>query len=272
MAPIDTESQFKFLIACIKHTNAGKVDFGKVAEELSIVTKGAAAKRYERLMKAHGIEKSNGGGANSAGASGPSTPATPKTPATGRKNASNRATPASKKRKMAAPGYDVDEEEDMKLDIKEEAKLEESTNTPNGSYIIDPNNPPTAAPAADTLVRTPDGAKHDGENNDDVLLVSESRREDGAAPVVFAHQVLLPPPTEGFYGFVDPATNVHHLPQHPIAATDVPIRYEYGHADYATQTMAATLPPDGRHWLHHHNLVFFWSDAYLELHGDIKHD
>jgi hypothetical protein len=25
MAPIDTESQFKFLIACIKHTNAGKV-------------------------------------------------------------------------------------------------------------------------------------------------------------------------------------------------------------------------------------------------------
>lgn len=25
MAPTDTESQFKFLIACIKHTNAGKV-------------------------------------------------------------------------------------------------------------------------------------------------------------------------------------------------------------------------------------------------------
>lgn len=29
MAPIDTESQFKFLIACIKHTNAGKVGIPK---------------------------------------------------------------------------------------------------------------------------------------------------------------------------------------------------------------------------------------------------
>ncbi|KAH8769827.1 hypothetical protein F5883DRAFT_552089 [Diaporthe sp. PMI_573] len=130
MAPIDTESQFKFLIACIKHTNAGKVDFGKVAEELSIVSKPAAAKRYERLMKAHGIDKSNGGAANSAGASGGSGLATPKAPATGGKTASNRITPASKKRKMAARGDDVDEE-DVKLDIKEEIKLE-SANPPDG--------------------------------------------------------------------------------------------------------------------------------------------
>ncbi|KKY37328.1 hypothetical protein UCDDA912_g02673 [Diaporthe ampelina] len=182
MAPIDTESQFKFLIACIKHTNAGKVDFGKVAEELSIVTKAAAAKRYERLMKAHGIEKSNGGGTNSAGASGPSTPTTPKTPATGRKNASSRTTPASKKRKVAARSDDVDEH-DIKLDIKEEIKLEESTNAPNGSYIIDPNKPPPEASAAATHVKTPDDVDHEGENKDDVLLVSESRTENGTAPL-----------------------------------------------------------------------------------------
>lgn len=217
-------------------------------------------------MKAHGIDK-----ANPAGASGPGTPAAPKTPASGRKNAGNRTTPASKKRKMAARGDDVDEEEEIKPDIKEEVKLEESTNAPDGSYIADPYNPPTAAPAAETLVETPDGADHDGGNNDDILLVSESRREDGAAPVAFAHQVLQPPPTGCFYGFVDPATSLHHLTQHPIAAADVPIRYEYGHADYATQTMA-TLPPDGRHWLHQHDPVLFWSDAHLEPHVNIKHD
>lgn len=59
MAPLDTEAQFKFLIACIKFTKDGKVsaeefivpsqtltifqpDFGQVAAECGIVTKGAA--------------------------------------------------------------------------------------------------------------------------------------------------------------------------------------------------------------------------------------
>lgn len=216
-------------------------------------------------MKAHGIEKPN-----AAGASGPSNPAAPKTPASGRKNAGTRATPASKKRKIAARGDDV-EEDDVKLDIKKEVKLEESTNARDGSYITHPNNPSTTAPATDALVKTPDGAGHDGENNDDVLLVSESRKHDVVAPVAFAHQVQLPSPTGGFYGFVDPATSLHHLTQHSIAATDVPIRYEYGHADYATQAMV-TLPPDGRHWLHQHDPVFLWSDAHLEPHVNIKHD
>ncbi|RAL66365.1 hypothetical protein DID88_006034 [Monilinia fructigena] len=31
------------------------VDFGQVAKECKIVTKGAAAKRYERMMRSHGI-------------------------------------------------------------------------------------------------------------------------------------------------------------------------------------------------------------------------
>ncbi|KAH6669884.1 hypothetical protein B0J14DRAFT_702928 [Halenospora varia] len=34
---------------------AKQVDFGQVAKECGIVTKGAAAKRYERMMRAHGI-------------------------------------------------------------------------------------------------------------------------------------------------------------------------------------------------------------------------
>ncbi|KAI1825220.1 hypothetical protein F4861DRAFT_538310 [Xylaria intraflava] len=51
----DTDSQFRFLIACIRHSTAGRVDFEEVRKECGIVTKGAAAKRYERLMKAHNI-------------------------------------------------------------------------------------------------------------------------------------------------------------------------------------------------------------------------
>lgn len=59
MAPPDSEAQFKFLIACIKYSTAGKVsdlesiapyqvltshqiDFAQVATECEIVSKGAA--------------------------------------------------------------------------------------------------------------------------------------------------------------------------------------------------------------------------------------
>ncbi|KAH8593731.1 hypothetical protein B0O99DRAFT_596225 [Bisporella sp. PMI_857] len=55
MAPASNEEQFKFLISCIRYSNNGKVDFGQVAQECKIVSKGAAAKRYERMMRAHGI-------------------------------------------------------------------------------------------------------------------------------------------------------------------------------------------------------------------------
>ncbi|ESZ90075.1 hypothetical protein SBOR_9539 [Sclerotinia borealis F-4128] len=55
MAPVSNEEQFKFLISCIRYSNNGKVDFGQVAKECKIVTKGAAAKRYERMMRSHGI-------------------------------------------------------------------------------------------------------------------------------------------------------------------------------------------------------------------------
>ncbi|KAE9371981.1 hypothetical protein N431DRAFT_535641 [Stipitochalara longipes BDJ] len=55
MAPASNEEQFKFLISCIRYSNNGKVDFGQVAKECNIVSKGAAAKRYERMMRAHGI-------------------------------------------------------------------------------------------------------------------------------------------------------------------------------------------------------------------------
>ncbi|CAK7230740.1 hypothetical protein SCUCBS95973_007674 [Sporothrix curviconia] len=44
--------QISFLLACIKHaTVGGKIDFEAVAKELTIPSKAAAAKRYERLKK-----------------------------------------------------------------------------------------------------------------------------------------------------------------------------------------------------------------------------
>lgn len=220
-------------------------------------------------MKAHGIDKSTGGSANPAGASGGSGPTTPKTPAPAGKTASNRTTPSGKKRKMAARADDVDDD-DIKLDIKDEIKLE-SSNIPDGSYTIDPTRPPPEAPVAGTFAKAPDGADVDSKNSDELLLVSASQREDSTAPVASTQQMMLPAPTNGFYTFTDPTTNLPPLPHNPSAAFDVPTRHECGHADYASQTTAMP-PPDGRHWLHHHDHVFFWSDAHLEPHFEIKHD
>ncbi|RMJ27901.1 hypothetical protein PHISP_01244 [Aspergillus sp. HF37] len=58
MAPLTADEQYQFLINCIKHSNQGKPNFEEVARECNIVSKGAAAKRYERLMKSHGISPS----------------------------------------------------------------------------------------------------------------------------------------------------------------------------------------------------------------------
>ncbi|KAH8878832.1 hypothetical protein GQ53DRAFT_613459, partial [Thozetella sp. PMI_491] len=90
MPSMDTESQFKFLISCIKHSTAGKVNFSAVANELQIVSKAAAAKRYERLMKSHGVNPSGGNSATTAdpdltkgkgkAAPSPKTPKAVKTP------------------------------------------------------------------------------------------------------------------------------------------------------------------------------------------------
>ncbi|KAK2746199.1 hypothetical protein FQN57_003321 [Myotisia sp. PD_48] len=89
MSRISVEDQFAFLVSCIKHSNQGKVDFTLVASECGIVTKGAAAKRYERIIKGNGIS-GNGDNDNSPGsatqtpkkgaAPKPKTPKTPKTP------------------------------------------------------------------------------------------------------------------------------------------------------------------------------------------------
>ncbi|KAL8932793.1 MAG: hypothetical protein Q9211_006123 [Gyalolechia sp. 1 TL-2023] len=57
VASASADEQLKFLLSCIRYSVNGKIEFAQVANECSIVSKGAAAKRYERLMKAHGIHQ-----------------------------------------------------------------------------------------------------------------------------------------------------------------------------------------------------------------------
>ncbi|KAM7183464.1 hypothetical protein V8F33_013574 [Rhypophila sp. PSN 637] len=102
----DPEGQFKFLLACIKHSVAGKINFEAVAHELGIVSKAAAAKRYERLLKAHGI--------GVGGATGGRAPRAP-VPAPAPKGAK-----PTRKRKVAKREDDDDDDDDEEIPIKEE--------------------------------------------------------------------------------------------------------------------------------------------------------
>ncbi|KIW13776.1 hypothetical protein PV08_08967 [Exophiala spinifera] len=47
------DDQIRFLIACCKHSNYGRIDHAAVATDCGITSKGASAKRYERLLKAY---------------------------------------------------------------------------------------------------------------------------------------------------------------------------------------------------------------------------
>ncbi|EXJ69668.1 uncharacterized protein A1O5_06739 [Cladophialophora psammophila CBS 110553] len=65
MSRSTSDDQLKFLLSCVKHASHGRVDFVEVAKECGVVSKGAAAKRYERLMKAIGMSPSGGSGSSS---------------------------------------------------------------------------------------------------------------------------------------------------------------------------------------------------------------
>ncbi|KAI0884758.1 uncharacterized protein GGS22DRAFT_188968 [Annulohypoxylon maeteangense] len=177
MAPLDTDSQFKFLIACIKHSTAGKVDFNEVAKELSIITKGAAAKRYERLMKAHGI-------------SSPSS--VKKESKDSKEGVKTRATP-SKKRKLAAVDEDAgDVDEPIKKEIKGEVKTEdpiavkaEQENSSSASTIAPGVTSVNGiAPTGQTNASPSTNAQND-EDDDDVLVICATEKRDDSSGLVY---------------------------------------------------------------------------------------
>ncbi|KAG6008495.1 hypothetical protein E4U43_000134 [Claviceps pusilla] len=112
----DPADQVKFLVCCIGHTNNGRPDFTAVAEELGIVSKAAAQKRYERMLKANGVTASKVPRGNDTGIS------TPDVTPVKRKAAASR-TPASAKK---ARGKNLKEETD-ETDSKEGLKKEEDS-------------------------------------------------------------------------------------------------------------------------------------------------
>lgn len=202
-------------------------------------------------MKAHGIAGNNGAArAGSAGPSEPGTPLNKKTPAATRPS-------TNKKRKLAARGDDLDEhvKTEVKTEVKPEVKEEDTAfYNSDGSYMAHPSAPFEAT--ASTLVMAGDGCKTEYSCGDeDLLLVSKPQTDFGgsAAPMAFIQQMLMPSPADGFYGFIDPASDMRLL-----SPTSHPFGIAHGHdADYPTQTLSPPEPTTG-HWLQHHqNTSFF---------------
>ncbi|KAL4741047.1 hypothetical protein BDV11DRAFT_168599 [Aspergillus similis] len=59
------------LLSCIQHSDIQKIDFAAVAQQCNITTSGAAAKRYQRLLKAHREGKVNAGDNDAPTVAGP---------------------------------------------------------------------------------------------------------------------------------------------------------------------------------------------------------
>ncbi|KAK3077588.1 hypothetical protein LTS18_009832 [Coniosporium uncinatum] len=136
-----SSEQVKFLVVCIKHTEGGKPDFQKVADEMGIVSKAAAGKRYERLLKTYGLTSSG----QPIGSKSPTKVntttgddaevAVPKTPKSTGKRAKKTADTGAdgeesptKKRKAAPKAkkeVDPEETEDEKERIKDDVEVEE---------------------------------------------------------------------------------------------------------------------------------------------------
>ncbi|KAL7922974.1 hypothetical protein ACQKWADRAFT_312505 [Trichoderma austrokoningii] len=112
MSKQDPAEQVRFLVSCIGHTTNGRPDFTLVAEELGIVTKAAAQKRYERMLKANGVNSSRP--AAKGGAGDDKAPTTP----VKRKPAGASGGNAKKKTKATKKEESDDDMKDPKLVAK----------------------------------------------------------------------------------------------------------------------------------------------------------
>lgn len=190
-------------------------------------------------MKAHGITGNNSGAR--AGSPGPSEPSTP----TPRKTLPGSRPSTNKKRKLAARGSDLDDE--VKPEVKPEVKQElAASNNPDGSYMLHPTDPLEVATS--TLVTSGESYKIEPSySEDEILLVSGPQTNYGGSqtPMTFVQQMLLPPPPESFYSFID-SSNDLRLP----SPTSHPFAHDHD-TDYSMQTMMPTDPAVG-HWLQHH--------------------
>ncbi|KAG6029051.1 hypothetical protein E4U41_000502 [Claviceps citrina] len=129
----DGTDQVKFLVSCIGHSTNGRPDFAAVAEELGIVTKAAAQKRYERMLKANGVNASKVDKRSDAGVP------TPNTTPVKRKAAAPRA-PASAKKLRGKKARKEEADDDGSKDgmKKEEGSESELSGTWGGDETCIP--------------------------------------------------------------------------------------------------------------------------------------
>ncbi|KAH7040554.1 uncharacterized protein B0I36DRAFT_357836 [Microdochium trichocladiopsis] len=131
MAPTTSDETVKFLVACIRHSASGRIDWQAVADECGVPTKNAASMRYTRLLKAHGVTPGGAGGSggNGGNGAGNGTPANSpaKARATPKKKAAadGEAGSPAKKRKVKGKDKAEDEMEDIET-VKNEGDGEDA--------------------------------------------------------------------------------------------------------------------------------------------------
>ncbi|PFH60027.1 hypothetical protein XA68_11548 [Ophiocordyceps unilateralis] len=123
MSKTDTNEQVNFLVSCIRNATGGKPDFSAVAEELGIVSKAAAHKRYERLLKAYGVSGQKS--ATSKAKDHDEASVTPQqTPV---KRSTRRKLPSSRKRKADDVDSDSEQVEKKETGAKKRVKVEDNS-------------------------------------------------------------------------------------------------------------------------------------------------
>ncbi|KAF3070555.1 hypothetical protein GL218_00708 [Daldinia childiae] len=252
MPALDVDSQFKFLIVCIKHSTAGKIDFGEVAKECEIVSKGAAAKRYERLMKAHGIGTAGGTGGV-------------KKESKDSKDGVKTRTP-SKKRKLAAVDEDAgDADEPVKTEVKGEVKTEDSiavkAEQENGcgatAAIPGVTSTNEAPPTSQPDISPSTNAQND-DDDDEVLVISATeRRDDGSSVPVYgsgghhhsySHPHSPAPIIPGVHSF-DYGANMTFPQQMPMSTTTTRMPSPHNSLPYGFPSGTWIFPHDTHGYL-----------------------
>ncbi|RBR13122.1 uncharacterized protein FIESC28_08308 [Fusarium coffeatum] len=145
--PLD---QIKFLVSCIGHSSNGRPDFQAVADELDIVSKAAAQKRYERMLKAHGISRPGALAVNNGDASAETPPATPtKRKAKGEAAGSAKKRTPRAKAKAKKESSDDEEPKPKASATKRKVKKEEEHEEEKKETSVEAPDSVSDAPASD---------------------------------------------------------------------------------------------------------------------------
>ncbi|KAH7157059.1 hypothetical protein EDB81DRAFT_757452 [Dactylonectria macrodidyma] len=143
MSKQEPSDQVKFLVTCIGHTTNGRPDFQAVADDLSIVSKAAAQKRYERMLKSYNIKPGKANGAvkeESTNGTNNGEKASP----TKRKAKAPAASPAKRTRASRVPKKEESDDDETKPFAKGADTKQEEQDSPTS-----PASSLSDAPASD---------------------------------------------------------------------------------------------------------------------------